>query len=273
MKKHYLILVLTSFLSLTCDNNNDIINPNNKIESYYYGYMQYPSLVSLNYETDNLVKLEYLNGKIIKRIGEVVPVPQPNAFQYKFTDQIFNQLSYETDNSGNLIINIITYDSIDGIDTDPNKKIITLNSKNQIVELIEERSYGSYTDTTNYFYNSKSELIKAITKEQYSYYSLTKISMFYYSENKNLDSVISQTKNQDEELQLTKKEYFTNYDTASNPIKNLIIFPETFYRALSENNYAHYRMIYNKYNGSHGTEEKEWTFHYDQDGNIIFNNF
>ena len=70
-------------------------------------------------------------------------------------------------------------------------------------------------------------------------------------------------------------ETFEEYDHAENPLKKLIIFKETFYRSLSENNFSSYKKkVFNAYNNSlMEQEERNWDFIYDENGNIQYNLF
>lgn len=69
-------------------------------------------------------------------------------------------------------------------------------------------------------------------------------------------------------------EHFSEYDNAENPLKNLVIFEETFYRALSKNNFKRYdRKEYNSADELTGTSFRTWTLQYDSNGKVKFDQF
>ncbi len=68
------------------------------------------------------------------------------------------------------------------------------------------------------------------------------------------------------------KRIFSNYDNSENPLKNLMIFDEIFYRSLSTNNYRSYEIIGYDEEGNPNDyyEKKNWTLVYDEDGKVNF---
>lgn len=66
-------------------------------------------------------------------------------------------------------------------------------------------------------------------------------------------------------------EEFSNYDSAINPIKNLSLFEETFYRSLTNNNFRKYeRKEYDVDNNLILFSFKNWTLIYDESGKVKF---
>lgn len=69
-------------------------------------------------------------------------------------------------------------------------------------------------------------------------------------------------------------EIFSEYDNAENPLKNLVIFEETFFRALSKKNFKRYdKKEYNAVNELIGASFTTWTLLYDSNGKVKFDQF
>ncbi|BDD03974.1 hypothetical protein [Aureibacter tunicatorum] len=259
MKKQLLFFSVFIFL-FSCD--NDTIVPNdNKISKYRIGYMDYytgDSFFNKRVQSRNsVVHLEYnSDNRLIKRIGGMFPISVASGFRLNFTDHVYDEVSY-LDNK------IVIENKSSSPDISSNREIVTyvLDENNNIKQKIISINYENnlLSDTTNYFYDSENRLntIKSING----------ISTLYFNDKNNLDSIVT-IKNQ-----IKVVEIFEKFDNAKNPLKHLNIFPETFKRSLSENNYSIYRKF--GYNLSLGDEEvqrqiNEWELQYDENGNVIF---
>jgi len=267
-KKYYLTILFLSILLYGCNNDTDNTLINNKINSYYFGYVNTELGVMINPDNNNLVKLDYKGDDIIKRIGKLIPVNSATGYNYKFTEKLYQELVYNRQTTDKLIITIIEKSNTNEIQVAPNEKNLKFNEQNQIIEKVLKNTSENLIDTINYSYNSKGQLIKSIKKKEYNSFTLIETSDYYYSVIQNLDSVITKSKYNDE-LIWSKKEIFSDYDQASNPLKDLIIFEDTFYRSLSKNNFAKYQVLeYDENDVLTSEKERNWSFFYDNLGNI-----
>lgn len=278
MKK--ISLIIATFFLLACSKENDLAADDNQIKSYHMWYMMdYPSLSGVPSNPDDiLIKLEYSNNKISKRIGDV----SSTSFVSLFAEHIYDELSYSHNK-------IVIEKKSSKLNIDPYVRTIDLNTDGTI---LKKTSYkfvapGVYTHidtiTTDYFYDSKKLLIKTYSTKKINY-SLSpnnlkyyETALFYYNENKNLDSIVTTRysfKDYKNSYELSQKvlETFSNYDTSINPTKNLNIFQETFIRSLSNNNFRTYGK--DVYVGSplrlSSTNVRNWNYVYDTEGNIRF---
>ncbi len=271
MKKisYLTITLLTLFAFYSCsDDDDDDPTSVERIDSYYYRYMHYPTSVMNNQDTDNLVKFEYKGDDIIKRTGGLLHASSSSGYSYVFTDILYEEISYENNQ-----IRIVSKIDSEDYSVAPNERIITLNNKSQMIKKINNRTNDNIVEATDYIYNSKDILIQSIKNKQYKNFDLTETSDFHYDNNNNLDSIITVVKHLDELVNNTK-EVFLDYDNSPNLVKNLIIFEESFYRALSQNNYSKYQMFkYENNNNLILNREDIWNFFYDDSGNIDFSKY
>lgn len=286
MKKIYLII--TSLFLICCSKENDIVVDDNLIKSYHMWYMMdYPSL-SLIYPNpdDLLIKLEYSNNKISKRIGDVHVINISSGYGASFANYIYDEVSYR----GNKII--IEKKSSD-FNIDPYVRTIELNKDGT---MFKKTSYKPVapgvltridTITTDYFYDSKKLLIKTYSTKKINYshndnnLRYYEDALFYYNENRNLDSIVTTRYRlndfSDNDFVFSQKvvEAFGGYDANKNITKNLNIFEETFIRSLSNNNFRTYRK--DTYYGTplrlSASEGRTWNYIYDSEGNIRFDKY
>lgn len=249
-----------------------------KVDSYYYGYMDYTlygnygNLLTVrpNAETDNLVKFEYNGGKIVKRIGGLLYINPATGYDYMFSTDYYLELTYHNNQ-----ITIATY--IFGNTSAANDQIIFKNTHNQMVKKVVKPYDNVRIDTIAYTYNSNGFLIKSINERHYLHdnFIVTETSLYYYNGNNNLDSIVSRVFDEEGEFIWDKKvAIFSNYDNSPNPLKDMIIFDDIFYRSLSRNNYSSYALFqYNAFGKWIKRESRTWTFIYDKDGNIDFDQY
>jgi len=254
MKK--ILIVVVSFITVlySCEKEYKV---NHLIDGYYIGYMDYPEPVKPDPNTDNIVDLKYSGNHIIKRIGALFAISPTSGYNYKYSEDFYNELTY----TGNMI-SIVNKSSLVDYVVSPNERKIYLDNSGRMIQ--EVFSYYSTVYTIDYLYNMEGLLTKSITLRNVY---LDEYSLFYYNSKNNLDSIVTNN-----ELDLYREvEIFSDYDNAPNPLKPLIIFRETFHRALSENNYRKYTM--KKLNFRTELTEiyfKQWTLSYDNDGNCDF---
>jgi len=257
MRKLLFLVITFSICSCSKDDiENEAISP--LIDNFSYFFMQSPSSVLFS-TTSNLVTLDYdSNNRLLTRNGGFSNMnPVTFGFNYVFDPDIAFTFTYLDEE---IIIErtppLVSY---------LNKKTIFLLEDDKIVQKIVENPDPIMTF---YEYNSFDKISKSTVS---SYIERTE-SLFHYNSNKNLDSVVTRTYFFNNPTLVSKVvEVFSNYDNARNPLKNLLLFEDTFYRALSENNYSKYEYFnYGYFNTLVGHEYKEWLLVYDDSGNINF---
>lgn len=281
MKK--IFLIITTLFLIGCSKENDIVVDDNLIKSYHMGYMMdYPSLSLIYHPDDILIKLEYSNNKISKRIGDVY-VSNSGGYMSLFINHIYDEVSYH---SNKIVIEKKSSD----FNIDPYVRTIELNKDGTILKKTSYKPVapGVHTDidtiTTDYFYDSKKVLIKTYSTKRISYsrsdnnLRYYEDALYYYNENRNLDSIVTTRYRlkefSDNEYVFSHKfvETFSDYDDSKNPTKNLNIFEETFIRSLSNNNFRTYTK--STYSGTplrfSAQEGRTWSYYYDAEGTIRF---
>ncbi len=262
MKKILFIILIASVFG--CNNDNGSNGSN--ITKYFFGYMMYPEGMAQNLSTDNLVDLEYdSNNRIVKRIGGYREMDFGTGYTHSYDESIFDQLTYS---SNEILIEKKTNSTLFEVAKFERKLI--LDNQNRIVKKINYHELGfPAKDTTYYTYDSNGRLIE--TKK--SIFHEVETAIFYYNQANNLDSIVTKKNHYDNPMYKIV-EHFSNYDTASNPLKKLLIFEETFYRALSKNNFKRYdKREYNALNELIGTSFKTWNLIYDSNGKVKFDQF
>lgn len=234
-------------------------------QSYHFINMDYPTNMAISLTLDNLVKIEYDgNNKMIKRVGGKYYLAAGAGASSVFTNEIYDELIY----SNNLIqINRKT-SSTNYFIHDFERKLILDNQNRVIKKTTYQETTYPYNDTINYFYNSSGQISETFKGRLDSFNEKAK---FYYNQNGNLDSIVLKKQYQNEPYHSKEVEVFSDFDNTPNPLKKLIIFEETFNRALSKNNYSKYEKFTYSGNILINTEIRNWNLQYDASGNINFN--
>lgn len=227
-----LVIVLTTY---SCKKDDEFTH---NLNSYYYGYMDYPiSSCMPNPEENGMVKIEYSGSKIIKRIGGLIPINPMTGYDYKFSKNVYDEIEY-TGNVAKVKSRFIRNQDTIII----NDWKVLFDFKGRIIVKIQPSEDNIWRqDTLKFFYNSCG-FVKKIENIN-CYYN--EVSTFFYNKSNNLDSIVKKRYIGDI---LDKKviEFFTDYDKAPNPMRNFTIFNETFNRSLSQNNYKYHSI--KKYN-------------------------
>ncbi len=272
MKKITLLSSLAVFILISCSSNDSATTPVTPTvadpQSYFFKYMDYPSDMALDPNADNIIQLIYdSDNKITKRVGG-----------YKFLapgagiSTMYSNLYYDDVNYSNNEIHIVRKLNSTIYTTSPFERILTLDSQNRIIKktTFKQQSYPEY-DTINYTYNNLGLISGSIMGNLNGY---NEIANYYYNQNRNLDSIVTKKQYQNDPFYSKEKQIFSNYDTALNPLGKLIIFEETFFRAISQNNYAKYeKYTYNSDNTLINQEIRIWNLHYDNSGNVRFEQY
>lgn len=264
--KIYGFLILILFISCSKDDVKLNENVDYFPESYHFKNMNYPLNMILNPSLDNLVKINYdFNNKIINRVGGIFYLGAGSGAGSIFTNEIYDEVLY----SDNLIqINRKT-SSTNYFIHDFERKLI-LNNQNKIIKKITyQEGIYPYNDTIAYFYNGSGQISETFKGDLNLFNEKAK---FYYNQNGNLDSIVLKKHYQNEPYYSKEKQVFSNFDNAPNPLKKLVIFEETFTRALSKNNYSKYeKFTYDGSNNLLNSEFRNWILQYDNSGNVNFN--
>ena len=190
--------------------------------------------------------LEYdSNGKLIRRNGGVLFM---NSNRY-FSNNVYDSIIYKKDTI--IIKNMVKENVNHGIPKYLQKenKIIISNS-GQFIEKL-----SSSGTKTQYYYNSKNQILKTIITIKFQndvYWTFS--AVYSYNDNGNLIS-IKRTLN-DGNNEETGFSEISNYDDSPNPFKDLLLFDDTFIRSLSINNFMKF-------------DDNEWVFSYDECRNIM----
>lgn len=257
------LIILSSCSSEENSSNDPIIEFSP--QSYFFRYMDYPTGMVLNPNLDNLVKINYNSeNKIINRIGGIFYLSPNSGFTSMFTDEIYDEVSYLNNE-----IKIIRKTSSTIYSIYSFERKLILDNQNRIIKKIIYQQYANPTnDTISYFYNNLGLINESISGNINQF---NQISKYYYNQNQNLDSIVTKKQYQNEPYYSKEKEIFSNYDNALNPLKKLILFEETFKRAISKNNFKKYeKIIYNSNNNIIGSEYINFNLQYDNFGNVRF---
>jgi hypothetical protein len=251
-------------LLISCEKHDtDSDSPN--INEYDMKSMFYPTFV---YPNTTKVKIIYnKENKISHRIGNLIPT----SMMYKFYEYIGDTVVYYKDS---IIVKKYLLSNKDFTSMDSYQRKLLLKD-GQIVKEIHKRDYYDYHDdfdTIIYHYNAHRQIdqttrLKRTTKE---------FSDYKYDDNGNLNLIVSKIylKDYNDNIQIAYYDttWFQGYDNSPNLAKNLIIFQECFYRALSTNNFEEY--LYKRYRSDDltllTTENRNWKFTYDENNNPIY---
>ena len=262
------MVVLT--LIVSCDKHNeesDYYSNLPKVREYSVTTMFYPTVYPIS--DTNKVVIEYNeSGEITQRIGNLI-------LGYKLYKYIGDTVVYYSDS---IVIekNFLPGSEFTGF-VYPNKRKLFLEN-GLIVKSINNLDYYSYDlDTTIYQYNKKKQIINTIQTIRDGR-STKKYSEYNYDDNGNLILVTSEEYKKrygsDGEYELTSYDtaWFGDYDESPNLLKNLIIFQECYYRAISENNFRQY--TYKEYSVPEltiiGSQYRSWEFEYDENNYPIY---
>jgi hypothetical protein len=265
--KFFSIVAVLAFVS-SCSNDENSSSETAEFspKSYHFKNMDYPLDMVMSPTLENLVKIEYNhNNKISKRVGGYLYLSSGSGAGTGFTDEIYDELIYS-----NNLIQINRKTSSVNYSVSPFQRKLILDNQNKIIKKISyQELVFPYNDTINYFYNSSGQISETFKGKLDSFNEKTK---YYYNTNGNLDSIVAAKHYQNEPYNSKTKEVFSNFDNTPNPLKKLIIFEETFNRALSNNNYSKYeKFTFDSNNNLINTEFRNWTLQYDSSGNINFN--
>lgn len=252
----YLSFIVISFIFLnSCEKENYDLNTTN-IKEYRIESMFYPFLIKPD---TTKVKLIYnKRQKITNRIGNLISTPM----MYKLYENIEDTVIYFRDSI--LIEKQLLPDEFFTGFTYPHKRKLFLENGLIVKEINKVDYYSFITDSTIYYYNKQNQIAQTI------YFQRDKkvLSKYKYNEDGNLFFIASEVFLDHYSGTIQKiyndTAWFLDYDNSPNLAKDLIIFQECFYRALSTNNFRKY--VYKRYSSVDSilvsTEERNWEFRY-----------
>ena len=266
MKK--LLLCALTILAFSCSSSDEaeILENQDTLDSYLLYYMNYPKETN-PVDLTKLVTITKNNeGIITERIGGVYDANLDPAvgFKYFFSEKIYDELTYQ-DNT--IIIEKKSMDSDLVIPTC--KRTLIFDENQKIIQKTIETSAPDKTDTIDFQYNVNGKISKILYKGP----NIPKETSFYFNNNENLDSIVTIEYELESDKTIKTLERFENYDSAENPIKELFIFEELFYRSLSRNNYSlHWFEVFitTPSSSSFSSTYREWDLKYDANGKVIF---
>jgi len=290
-------ILVISILNTSCSNNDiddNIIIPVDDFNITQYHMCYAKSQLALDtYNSDNIVKLEYDNqNRIIKKNGNISPLPLSSGFEGILNEDLYTDFKYFENEV--YLVNKIS--PVYGLEIKENKTTLILDKKHRIIQKISfDKQRTPERDTINYTYDSDSKLTSYIKTNLRGTTRNFEKSEIYYS-SKNVDSIITISSKKvihiPHIIYVTKKiEKFGDYDSAENPFRKLQLFEETFYRSLSNNNFAEYKegSMYYVYTNNDLSKTptlypydyyphdyfstRKWSFKYDKNGELIHDQF
>lgn len=267
------LICLVGLLAITsCSNNNDEIqteteqNSKQVITKISWAF---PELLKSNNEYDPNYYFEYdAQGRVTKKIGGSI---SPSIiFWSDFLKSIYTKVSYNQ----NMAV-IGTYNSDPTFTVPLNERKFEFDTNGRIIKSIISESNILFEKHLTYSYDNSGKLVEILTEyPNMSYdptnlddYILSYIETFSYDANGNLQKAITMERRNNIDFLITKEMKFSNFDTAQNPFKKLMIFNEYFYFSLSKNNYQ--KSTTRELVGTNEYfHEFEGTYQYDAGGNI-----
>lgn len=257
-------IAFTSILFYSC-NKDELDYKSPGINSYDIKTMFYPT-----FTYPNTIKVKVIHNKknkIVQRVGDLIPT----SMMYKFYEYIGDTVMYYKDS---IIIEKQLLSHKDFTNMNSYRRILFLNNGLIVKEISKLDFYTQdhQTVTTTYHYNDKKQIDQTVKLRS----STKEYSRYKYNDNGNLERITSETFLQDYNGNLQKElcdtTWFEDYDNSPNLTRDLIIFQECYYRALSTNNFRKY--VYKGYRISDSllisSNERNWRFEYDENNNLIY---
>lgn len=211
------------------------------------------------------VYFTYVDGKAARRDGGFMSVPMGAGWAYKYTRDIFDVATYYRDS-----VIIRADDLLPNINVTPNKRKLILENGRLRYRIYYSGPDLSDTDTIKISYNSSGKVSQAESFFNLSY----TVKTFTYNAAGNLTQVNGSTYARDTNQKLRETvETFEGYDNSANPLKQLWLWDDLFYRSLSNNNFTKFSFMETQLDAS-GTliatnrSTAAWTFKYDNKGRI-----
>ncbi|RPD39006.1 hypothetical protein [Chitinophaga barathri] len=203
----------------------------------------------------------YVNGKVARRDGGYVPIATSSGWSYMYSLDVFEKVEYLKDS-----IIITQDDSRPDLEVMPfRRKLLIENGRLKTKIYYDERG-PEWNDTLLVSYGPNGKVSRT---EKYNQ-NVRVVKTFSYSGAGNLEKILGASYFRSDGQQYGEStETFEGYDNKTNPLKNLWLWDETFYRSLSNNNFTKYESA-SMNNGSLSRSSSSWTLVYDKQGNVQF---
>lgn len=271
------LLFLTALLTITsCSNNDDevsteIIQPvsqqPNKISWIF------PLLAKGSAGSDPNYIFEYDGqGRVIKKIGGIFGISgSAGAVSTGFSNSIYTTVSY---NGNTVIMGDYSVNSIYNINL--NERSFEFDAQGRIIKSVIKSQYPEWEKHLSYTYDNVGKLIEILTQlpnmpyipTDPNDYILTYVEKFTFDSAGNLKKAVTTERHNNTDALILQEIEFSNFDTVQNPFKNLALFDEYFYFALSRNNPQKKTVKKFQQGGGVSYKDQEWTNQYDSSGNL-----
>lgn len=277
IKKYTLLFASVLLIITSCSRGNEISEPeivqnSNNSFKYIARYMFYEG----NFNSSSKITVDFSNSKPTKR---TIPTNDPGYIggSVSINDgSFYEELTY----NGNTVT-ILQKSSNPNNNVSENRRVLTIEA-GKLTKKTDFDEYNEKFTETNYQYNADKIVSYSFYKKFYTgvMYLDSKSDIYYNVNSNNVDSIVTKNAEYDYNLNFyvlnnnTLKrtvEIFSGFDQSSNPLKNLGIFDQLFYRSLSINNFKNYQLKTYDENGNLdlASAQKNWTFFY-ENGQINF---
>lgn len=191
-----------------------------------------------------------------------------------FTNEMYTSLVYNNNK-----VTVENFSTSTVFSVPKNSIYFTLNGAMQIEQKEIPNIYNNYwskKQVYNYLNNKLVEIKTTLPNMPYdpsdpNDYLLTYSEKFYYNNNGNLAK--TEYFEQQNGINIGEKivRIFENYDSSLNPWERFYLLEEYFYRSFSKNNYRKYTELHYNNDIITSSNETNWTFLYDSNGNILIN--
>lgn len=212
-------------------------------------------------------KFEYNASGVKKRSGSYLAIP--GGYDYNsYTDQVYDTVIYK----GPQKLLLQSKNNLGSGVKNPNYWEFDIDQERPLKRISFVYSGGSYfaADTAMYFYdgNKRIQKIEHHNTVQGNSYLYTKT---FYFNNGNLERIDGVYLQQPNTIFYSTEERFSAYDQTSNPLKDLWLWDDLFYRSLSVNNFANY--VYTRHDDKGNlldSTNSTVLLHYKADGSISY---
>nr|WP_315027348.1 hypothetical protein [uncultured Chryseobacterium sp.] len=272
------LIYLAGFLAITsCSNSNDEIPTENKQELEIQNITKmswtFPSLLESTNGKDPNYHFEYdSQGRLTKKIGGILKMPGSTGWGGSFfTNNVYTSITYNGNNAvtGN-------YFSDGSPNLQVNERSFNFDNQGRVVKAVLYFPSNPFWEKhLTYNYDTSGKLISIFTQvpnmpyfpTDPNDYILTYLEKFTYDTLGNLQKAVTTERHNNNDALVIKEIVFSNFDSRPNIFKKLWIIEDYFYYSLSKNNFQ--KRIIKEYNGVNTTtNQQEWTYQYDAEGNI-----
>jgi hypothetical protein len=262
MKKLFAMILATSVLYVACSDSDDV-QPRPHPESISAVYLMD------NEQQHNPINLvggnsifEYTGDKVIKRIGGFIVTNPATGLPWIYTKDVYDSVVYLDKNT----IRIFAAINFEGRTIEPNEREITLEDDRPVRKITAiDLETGKRADTIFYYYDAQNRIER--TEQHFDWIIITRT--YTFNATGNLIKISGVIKNSGG-VMYTTEETFGGYDDRPNPLKGLCLWPDYFYRSLSNNNFTTYTYIAEGAYFGVKEESRNWTLVYDNNGNVDY---